>query len=467
MKRVLWVWAVSLVLTSALWKPYRTKYRLHPKTDVPFTSMAGVKGAADACSNTPGCRAYNSNGVLKRCTDCGEGEECCAFPQGQPYPPADNVDLFIANPVDPPPLEWQDDVDAGTILYSQPEPTICYMPEIGNGYVASIVSFASMHVAGLYDGACGSTHKAKLPSPTASITVVNAVANRTQSALDTKRGMYLRRYTIGSSVVEQRLYAHRVRKHILVCELELLSGDSVDVELKSLFDPICEAGGGSSTCSPPAPGCKCPVPHPTCKNTDGRCVVRSDGSHYPYVGMPCTKDTDCGICDLAGDCKCDSNCCVSNRPSVPTPAPEPMPTCHTDGNGCAGTWKAADLSWVLQPQQLDAVTLHVGTTSHADDEGHKQTAAIQTHVIPSSVTLHKGSVKSFISAVVSSVGQPNGFNISAAASEEHAAAVADESKLLDEHSEAWAGDLSLCNAPILAMPHPCNNLFARIMAVSD
>jgi trehalose/maltose hydrolase-like predicted phosphorylase len=82
--------------------------------------------------------------------------------------------------------------------------------------------------------------------------------------------------------------------------------------------------------------------------------------------------------------------------------------------------------------------LHAGTTALADDEGNKQTVAIQTHVIPASVTLHKGSVESFISAVVASVGQASGFDIKAAAAEEHASAVAEQEGLLTEHAAAWS-----------------------------
>ena len=28
---------------------------------------------------------------------------------------------------------------AGTLLYSQPEPDVCMMPEVGNGFVATII----------------------------------------------------------------------------------------------------------------------------------------------------------------------------------------------------------------------------------------------------------------------------------------------------------------------------------------
>lgn len=57
--------------------------------------------------------------------------------------------------------------------YSQPEPDICMMPDIGNGFIASIVGFASMHVSGFFNGGCGGVSKAHLPS-VIGITVTNA-----------------------------------------------------------------------------------------------------------------------------------------------------------------------------------------------------------------------------------------------------------------------------------------------------
>jgi hypothetical protein len=313
------------------------------------------------------------------------------------------------------------------------------MPEIGNGYVASVVSFASMHLAGLYNGRCGTTHKARLPSPIASIKVVNATAGRTQGALDTKNGMYRRRYFVAGSIVEQRLFAHRVRKHVLVSEFELIKGGaSVEVQLENLYDPICGQ-------DPTSPCDKANCTHTTkgvCDNFSGRCVTRSDGSCYPYYGLPCAQSSDCGDCFLEGMCVCSaSNCCQPTHPTPPGPAPAPT-KCHTDGNGCAGSF-STDVAFVLRQQrQFDSagqpVTLHVGSTTLEDDAGHRPSVAIQTHTIPSKIVLQAGSVHSFVASVVSSVGEPVGYDIAAAAAREHASAVADADKLLAEHTEAWA-----------------------------
>ena len=71
------------------------------------------------------------------------------------FPAADSVDLFVKNPTDAPPAQWAAGVVAGSLLYAQPEPDICMMPEVGNGFIASILGFASMHVSGFFNGGCG------------------------------------------------------------------------------------------------------------------------------------------------------------------------------------------------------------------------------------------------------------------------------------------------------------------------
>ncbi len=41
------------------------------------------------------------------------------------------------------------------------------MLQVGNGYLATVVSWGSLHVGGLFNGACGTTTKARFPSPVA------------------------------------------------------------------------------------------------------------------------------------------------------------------------------------------------------------------------------------------------------------------------------------------------------------
>ena len=45
-------------------------------------------------------------------------------------------------------------------------------------------------------------------------------------------------------------------------------------------------------------------------NPGGAVVRRKDNSTYPYFGMPCVQDTDCGDCDLDATCTCQDGCCA-------------------------------------------------------------------------------------------------------------------------------------------------------------
>jgi hypothetical protein len=70
--------------------------------------------------------------------------------------------------------------------------------QVGNGYVASAVGSHDMYVSGLYFGSCGASHKARLPSPIAGVSVTNRVHGTTvHAALDTRRGIFVRRVTVG------------------------------------------------------------------------------------------------------------------------------------------------------------------------------------------------------------------------------------------------------------------------------
>ena len=170
-------------------------YRKMAKSDVPYGPNIGARhsnlaDAAAACSADPSCKAYNSDGGLKACAGCEGGSDCCVYPAGaMDFPPADRVDLFVKTG-SAPPAEWAAGVAQGSVLYAQPEPDICMMPEVGNGYVASIVGFSSMHVSGFFNGGCGGVSKAHLPS-VIGISVTNSDANLTQAALDMRRAVYV------------------------------------------------------------------------------------------------------------------------------------------------------------------------------------------------------------------------------------------------------------------------------------
>jgi hypothetical protein len=105
---------------------------------------------------------------------------------------------------------------------------------VGNGHLATVVSWGALHMAGLFNGACGSTQKARLPSPVALNVPGGAL---TGSALDMANGAFLRRWALpGGSVVEQRMWAHRTRKRMVVADFALVAGPGEAFALSSGWD---------------------------------------------------------------------------------------------------------------------------------------------------------------------------------------------------------------------------------------
>ena len=419
---------LGLIAALVAFSPFESEikgYSILPKSDVPFHTLRRVdaRSLADiaaACNADAECRAFNTLGELKRRADCGWGSDYCVYPQGQPYPPADGIDLFIKQGVAPP-ADWLPRIKDGTLLYASPEPNICEMPEVGNGYIASIVGFASTHLAGLYFGGCGSTHKARLPSPIAGITARGAAL--VQAALDTTQGMYRRRYRFADgTVVEQRILAHRTRPHVLLTEFELIEGKALALNLSTLydFDQQPQPQDGLRTAAAP------------CPNPGGKRVERPDGTSYPYFGMPCRtgQDSDCGECWTDNRCL---KCC------------QPHAGPSTAGNGCAGSFVTTDVVWSANASGLAArgslLLIHQGTIAQPNDDGNSPTVAIVVDAVPASVTLSRGTRASvrFVAVVVASVGMPSGFNVTAAAFDEHLAVESVETAaLMREHVGAWA-----------------------------
>jgi len=214
-------------------------------------SFAITNAAACHAPAAGACNAFSTAGQLYHCPfascDCDSGAEWCARGRDifSDAPPeglgANATDLFVAAGL-PPPREWAAAVAAGAYLYAQPEPSACYLPEVGNGHLATVASWSALHIAGLFNGACGSTHKARLPSPVA-LRVAAAGAVLTGSALDMAGGAFLRRWALpGGSVVEQRIWAHRARKRVMVTDFTLVGGPGEAFAVASDWD--AGVGGG-------------------------------------------------------------------------------------------------------------------------------------------------------------------------------------------------------------------------------
>ena len=159
---------------------------------------------------------------------------CC----GPPSPPP---------PKPPPPADWAARVASNRMLYTHDDAvdvphvhagggttTWGWHPSIANGVVGTIVDSGTVFLSGVFNGPDLSTtrayaanfsnagarpHLAMVPSHLA-VRIANASVFA--CAIDLERGIYLRRSRLASAVVEQRWYAHRTRKSVLVMELELL-----------------------------------------------------------------------------------------------------------------------------------------------------------------------------------------------------------------------------------------------------
>ncbi len=108
-----------------------------------YEKQCDIEKLAALCNSNPYCHGFNTNGLLKSCTSgCDVG--CC-------YDVTQNVDLYIRKGFLPPD-DWQNDINNGRILYANPEPHFCFLPEIANGYLGTVAMSASLFQSGLFNG---------------------------------------------------------------------------------------------------------------------------------------------------------------------------------------------------------------------------------------------------------------------------------------------------------------------------
>ena len=103
----------------------------------------------------------------------------------------------------------------------------CSRPLLGNGYVGVQVNSSAAFMAGVFNGFANvaPSHRAQAFSAVATVSVVNAT--QVACALDVERATYYRRSTVpGGAVVEQRWYASRANRSLVVMELHVLSAPS-------------------------------------------------------------------------------------------------------------------------------------------------------------------------------------------------------------------------------------------------
>ena len=107
-----------------------------------------------------------------------------------------------------------------------------FMPSVANGYIGTVIYSDTVHVSGVYSGRAypkkypiypvylyQHAHRARIPS-TASINFrINGIEGKSSYALDVSEGVFYRWFKAVNLTVEQRIYAHRTRKNLLVVEI--------------------------------------------------------------------------------------------------------------------------------------------------------------------------------------------------------------------------------------------------------
>ena len=108
-----------------------------------YDKPCDIEQLAAHCNANAFCSGFNSNGLLKTCTaGCDVG--CC-------YDVTEHVDLYIRQGYQAPD-EWQEKIDHGHMLFANPEPHFCFLPEIANGYLGTVAMSTSLFQSGLFNG---------------------------------------------------------------------------------------------------------------------------------------------------------------------------------------------------------------------------------------------------------------------------------------------------------------------------
>lgn len=135
------------------------------------------------------------------------------------------------------------------------------MPSVANGYIGTVIYSDTVHVSGVFNGKAypkkkpvypvyfyEHAHRARIPSTVAIDFRPAGIQGKTSYALDVLEGVFYKWFKAENLDVEQRIYAHRSRKNLLVVEISVKNnadkeflmnlssnrGDSsVDVEFKT------------------------------------------------------------------------------------------------------------------------------------------------------------------------------------------------------------------------------------------
>jgi hypothetical protein len=119
-----------------------------------------------------------------------------------------------------------------------------FMPSVANGFIGTVIYSDAIHVSGVFNGKANlkqtpihsvflyeHTHRARLPSTCALGFKVPSVSGKNSYAMDVMEGVFYRWFQANQFSVEQRIYAHRSRKHLLVVEISVKNDMGIPVSL--------------------------------------------------------------------------------------------------------------------------------------------------------------------------------------------------------------------------------------------
>ena len=153
------------------------------------------------------------------------------------------------------PEDWKGAVENGSLLYSEVEPQRqALQGQVGNGFIATSINSSVIYLGGTFNplseyGSGSLSRRSRIPT---TVRIFIEDSTPFASAQDLRRGLFLRRSVLPSFcqsngqpvVVEQRWYAHRVNRSLLVHEIEI---DTSRCELGSpVAIKITEDDGGPS-----------------------------------------------------------------------------------------------------------------------------------------------------------------------------------------------------------------------------
>jgi len=106
------------------------------------------------------------------------------------------------------------------------------MPSVANGYVGTVIYSDSVHVSGVFSGRAypkkypvypvflyQHAHRARIPSTASMDFKIDGIEGKSSYALDVSEGVFYKWFRAVNLTVEQRIYAHRTRKNLLVVEI--------------------------------------------------------------------------------------------------------------------------------------------------------------------------------------------------------------------------------------------------------